>query len=106
MDCVQECLYARSSSRQTIIGCFCNGLMSTEPGKLIGTKLSFLMNHAYICGTMMMAAFLLDAMPSNSAFQSALSNDIVAQRTKLWFGVRFCIMGKPICHELSVLSVE
>ncbi|GFV86511.1 transposable element Tc1 transposase [Trichonephila clavipes] len=39
--------------RQTIDGCVCNGLMSTEPGKLIVTKLSFQMNHASICGTMM-----------------------------------------------------
>ncbi|GFX87223.1 transposable element Tcb2 transposase [Trichonephila clavipes] len=66
----------RSSSRQTIEGCICNGLMTTEPDKLIGTKLSFQMNHASICGTMM-AGFALDAMPANSAFQSALSNDIV-----------------------------
>ncbi|GFW01231.1 uncharacterized protein TNCV_4514301 [Trichonephila clavipes] len=53
------------------------GSMSTEPGKLIGIKLSFQMNHASICGTMMVT-FVLDAMPVNAAFQSALSNDIVA----------------------------
>ncbi|GFX91686.1 uncharacterized protein TNCV_3682721 [Trichonephila clavipes] len=41
--------------------------MSSEPGKLIGTKLSFQINHASICG-----------MPVNAAFQSALCNDIVA----------------------------
>ncbi|GFW90254.1 transposable element Tcb2 transposase [Trichonephila clavipes] len=60
-------------SRQTIDGCVCNGLMNTE----LGTKLSFQMNHASICENMM-AAFVLDAMPVNAAFQSALSNDIVA----------------------------
>ncbi|GFT26666.1 transposable element Tcb2 transposase [Trichonephila clavipes] len=38
--------------------------MSTEPGKLIGTKMSFQMNHASICGTMM-GTFMLDAMPVN-----------------------------------------
>ncbi|GFX37715.1 HTH_Tnp_Tc3_2 domain-containing protein [Trichonephila clavipes] len=70
-------LYTGSLSRQTINGCICNWLMSTEPGKLIGTKLSFQMNHASICGTMM-AAFVLDATPVNAVFQSALSNDIVA----------------------------
>ncbi|GFV51516.1 uncharacterized protein TNCV_2908191 [Trichonephila clavipes] len=64
-----------SHSKQTIN--VCNGLMSTEPGKLIGTKLSFQMNHASVYGTMM-ATFVLDAMPMNAAFQSALSNDIVA----------------------------
>ncbi|GFS92932.1 FLJ37770-like protein [Trichonephila clavipes] len=46
-------------------------LMSTEPGKLIDTKLSFQMNHASICETMM-AAFVLDALPVNAAFQSEL----------------------------------
>ncbi|GFV53751.1 uncharacterized protein TNCV_4505341 [Trichonephila clavipes] len=46
MDCVQGCLYTESHSRQIIDGCVCNGLMSTEPGKHIGIKLSFQMNHA------------------------------------------------------------
>ncbi|GFU39210.1 uncharacterized protein TNCV_1902941 [Trichonephila clavipes] len=41
--------------------------MSTEPGKLIGTKLSFQRNHASICGTIM-AAFALVAMPVDPAF--------------------------------------
>ncbi|GFV19457.1 tyrosine-protein kinase Shark [Trichonephila clavipes] len=59
----------RNPSRQTIDGSICNGLMSTEPGQLIGTKLSFQMNHASICGTMM-AAFVLDATTVNAAFQS------------------------------------
>ncbi|GFX21168.1 transposable element Tcb2 transposase [Trichonephila clavipes] len=54
-------------SRQTVDGCVCNGLMSTELNKLIHTKLSFQMNHASICGSMM-AAFVLDAMPVNAAF--------------------------------------
>ncbi|GFX87173.1 uncharacterized protein TNCV_2059441 [Trichonephila clavipes] len=77
VDCVQECLYTGSPSRQTIDGCVSSGLMSTEPGKLIGTKLSFQMNHASICGTMK-ATFVLDAMLLNAALQSVLSNDIGA----------------------------
>ncbi|GFT13489.1 HTH_Tnp_Tc3_2 domain-containing protein [Trichonephila clavipes] len=77
VDCVQGCLYTESPSRQTINGCICNVLMSIELDKLIGTKLSFQMNHASICGTIM-AAFVLDAMPVNAAFHSAVSNDIVA----------------------------
>ncbi|GFS97945.1 uncharacterized protein TNCV_2018831 [Trichonephila clavipes] len=72
-----RCLYTGSPSLQTIDGCVCNGLMSTEPGKLISTKLSFQMNYASICWTMM-AAFVLDVMPVNAVFQSALSNDRVA----------------------------
>ncbi|GFW46379.1 transposable element Tcb2 transposase [Trichonephila clavipes] len=66
-----------SPSRQTIYGCVCNGLLSTEPGKLIGTNLSFPMNHASISGTLMVA-FVLDTMPVNAAFQGVLSNDVVA----------------------------
>ncbi|GFX30583.1 uncharacterized protein TNCV_3462311 [Trichonephila clavipes] len=65
-----------SPSRQTIDGCVCNGLLSTESGKLIDAKLSFQINHISICGTML-AVFVLDAMSVNAAFQSALSNDIV-----------------------------
>ncbi|GFW47845.1 transposable element Tcb2 transposase [Trichonephila clavipes] len=59
--------HGRSPSPQTIDGCAYNGLMSPGPGKLIGTKLSFQMNHASVCGTMM-AAFVLDAIPVNAAF--------------------------------------
>ncbi|GFV32284.1 transposable element Tcb2 transposase [Trichonephila clavipes] len=84
-------LYTGSPSWQTIDGCVCNGLMSTESGKLISTKLSFQMNHASICGTMM-AAFVLDAIQVNAAFQSG--------HPELWFGVRFRIMDNPICYEL------
>ncbi|PRD33239.1 UNVERIFIED_CONTAM: hypothetical protein NCL1_18059 [Trichonephila clavipes] len=67
----------RQSAARSIDGCVCNGLMSAELGKLIVTKLSFQMNHASICETIM-AAFVLDAMLVNVAFQSALSEDIVA----------------------------
>ena len=59
--------------------------MSTEPGKLIDTKLSFQMNHASICGTMM-AAFVLDVIPVNAVFQSAFSNEKVAEYPQLWSG--------------------
>ena len=76
----------KSPSRQTIESCVCNVLMSTEPCKVIFTKLSFLMNHAVICGTMI-SAFVLDSMPVNTAFQSALSNDIVADYLNIWYEV-------------------
>ena len=69
-------------SWQTTDGGVCSRLMSTEPGKLIGTKLSFQMNHVSICWTMM-AVFVLDAMPENSAFQSVLLNDIVIEHLNL-----------------------
>ena len=82
MDCVEECLYSKFPSRQTIDGSVCNGLMRKEPGKLIGTKLTFQMNHSEICGTTM-AAFVLDTMPVNVSLQNALSNDIVAEPAKL-----------------------
>ncbi|GFX20798.1 transposable element Tc1 transposase [Trichonephila clavipes] len=35
---MKGCLYTGSSSQQIIDVCVCNGLMSTKPGKLIGTK--------------------------------------------------------------------
>ena len=77
------CLYAGFPSRQTIDGCVCNGrLISTEPGNLIGIKLSFQMNHASVCETMM-TAFVLEAMPVYTNFQSAISNDVVAEHTEL-----------------------
>ncbi|GFX68448.1 HTH_Tnp_Tc3_2 domain-containing protein [Trichonephila clavipes] len=79
-------LLYRILSLQTIDGYVCNGLMRTEPCKLIDTKLSFQMNHASIWGRMI-AAFMLEAMPANAAFQSALSIDIVAEHPDLWFGV-------------------
>ncbi|GFW51536.1 hypothetical protein TNCV_4212141 [Trichonephila clavipes] len=52
-------------------------LTQSLSGKLIGTKLPFQMNQVSVCGTMM-SAFVLDAMPVNTDFQSALSNDIVS----------------------------
>ncbi|GFW83827.1 transposable element Tcb2 transposase [Trichonephila clavipes] len=58
-----------SASSITIV--VCNGLMSTELGKLNGRNLFFQMNHTSISETMM-AAFVLDAMPLNAAFQSIL----------------------------------
>ena len=93
-----------SPSRPTIDGCVCNELMSTEPGKLIGTKFSFQMNHAAICGAMT-AAFVLDALPVNAAFQNALPSDRVAEFPKLWSGVRFPIMDDSISYELRVISI-
>ncbi|GFT13213.1 hypothetical protein TNCV_4076711 [Trichonephila clavipes] len=62
--------------RQTINGFIGNGLMSTEPGKLIGSMLSFQLNHASVCENWM-AALVLDDMSVNATFQSALSSDIV-----------------------------
>ncbi|GFW83056.1 uncharacterized protein TNCV_4604831 [Trichonephila clavipes] len=73
--------------------------MSTEPGKLIGTKLSFQMNHALICG-IMLVAFVLDAMPVNSAFQSALSKD-----SGLTTGYRF-LSAIPYHGQSNLLRIE
>ena len=64
MDYVQRCLYIRSPSLQTFDGCVCNWLMSTDPDKLIATKLSFQMND---CRSMM-NAFVLDTMLGNVVF--------------------------------------
>ncbi|GFV72776.1 uncharacterized protein TNCV_1232901 [Trichonephila clavipes] len=64
-----------SPSRQTIDGCVCNWLMNTEPDRLICSKLSFQINRALICGTMM-AAFVLDAMPENETWRRRSNLDI------------------------------
>ncbi|GFX56111.1 uncharacterized protein TNCV_3061971 [Trichonephila clavipes] len=48
----------------------------------------------------MMTAFVLDAMPVNAAFQSALLNNEVALHLELWFGMRFILMDVPICYKL------
>ncbi|GFY12303.1 uncharacterized protein TNCV_284061 [Trichonephila clavipes] len=82
MDCVQGRLYTGSVLWQTIDDCVSNGLMSTEPSKLIGTKMSFQMNHDSICENMM-TAFVLYAMPVNATFQGVLSNDTVAYHPEL-----------------------
>ncbi|GFV57230.1 transposable element Tcb1 transposase [Trichonephila clavipes] len=100
----QGCLYTGSLSQQTIDSCVCNGLMSTETGKLIVTKFSFQMNHTSICRTMI-AAFVLNAMPVYAAFQSLLPNDIVAQHPELWFGVQFRIKDDPICYKFRAISM-
>ena len=52
-----------------------------------------------------MAAFVLDAMPINAAFQNTVPNDIVAEHPELWSGVRFCIMDDPICYGLRIISI-
>ena len=57
-NCRQLCLMGHSTNSR---------LMSTEPGKLIGTILFFEMNHAIICGTMM-TAFAIDSMLINAVF--------------------------------------
>ena len=59
--CARVSLY-RIPLTQTIDGCICNGLMSTEPAKLIGKSLSLQMNQASIC-EILVSAFMLDAMP-------------------------------------------
>ena len=61
-------------------------------------------NQASICRNMI-AAFVLDAMSVNAAFQKALSNSIVAECLELWSRMRFYIMDDPICYGLREISV-
>ncbi|GFS99370.1 uncharacterized protein TNCV_1601751 [Trichonephila clavipes] len=67
----------------------CNGLMSTTPGQLIDTKLSFQMNHASICGTMK-TAFLLDAMGERCRLPDCVieRHSVLTSRVMVW-GVIF-----------------
>ena len=53
----------------------------------------------------MTAAFVLDDMLVNAAFQNALSNDIMTKHPELWSEVPFHIMDDPICDELRVISI-
>ena len=69
VDSVQICLYTGYPSKQILDGCICYGHISTEPGNVVDIKLSFQMNYDSICGTMM-AALVLNSMPTNAAFQS------------------------------------
>ncbi|GFV55804.1 HTH_Tnp_Tc3_2 domain-containing protein [Trichonephila clavipes] len=48
---------------ETTDGSVCNGFMSTAPGKLICTKLFFLMNHASVCGIIVAADDDRDGLP-------------------------------------------
>ena len=90
--------------RQTIDDCVCNGLMNTETGKLVDTKLSFQMNQTSIGGAMM-STFMLDAIPVNADFQSAFSNDSVAKRPETWSEVRFHITDGQVYYKLRVISI-
>ena len=101
MDSVQRWLYTGSSLPQTIDSCFCNRLMSAESDKLIGTKLSFFMNHASICRTME-GAFVLDATPFNAVFKNVLSKDIGVENLE---GVRVRMTDDPIRYELRIISI-
>ena len=44
-------------------------------------------------------------LPVNTAFQSALSKDIVREQLELWSGAQFHIMDEDICYELWVISI-
>ena len=71
--------------KQSMAASRAHRLIAIEPGKIISTKLFFQVNQALISG-IMMAAFVIDAMPANAAFQWALSNDIVAEYPELCVG--------------------
>ena len=90
---------------QTTDGCVYNRFINTDLSTLIRTKLSFQMNLASICVTIM-AAFLFDAMMVNGSLQSVLTNDIVAEQPVLWYEVWFRIMNDPVCIELRAISIE
>ena len=75
--------------------------MSAESDKLIGTKLSFFMNHASICRTME-GAFVLDATPFNAVFKNVLSKDIGVENLE---GVRVRMTDDPIRYELRIISI-
>ncbi|GFS76623.1 transposable element Tcb2 transposase [Trichonephila clavipes] len=94
VDCGQGCPYTGSPSRQTIDGCVFNGLMSTDPGKLIGTKLSFQRNHASIWDH-----------DGRIHVRRSLPKGVIEQRSGLTpevmvWGAIFC-HGRSNCYELK-----
>ena len=62
------------------------------------------MNPVSIC-EIIKAAFVLDALPVKSAFQSVILNDLVAEHPKLWYGVRFRIIDGLIWYALKIISI-
>lgn len=62
----------------------------------------FLTNPTLICG-IMIAAFVLDAMPVNAIFRSALSNFIVDEHSELWSAAQFHIMDNRSSYEFRVI---
>ncbi|GFY06215.1 transposable element Tc1 transposase [Trichonephila clavipes] len=94
MDCVQGWLYTGSPTWETIGVCVCNGLLSTEPGKLIGTKL---WDHN---GCIRVRRY---------ADECCLAEYVIERHSGLipgvMFGARSCIMDYPICYELRVISI-
>ncbi|GFY25209.1 transposable element Tc1 transposase [Trichonephila clavipes] len=81
--CERIPFYTGFLSRKTIATCGYNGPMCIEAGMLNGSRSSFLMNPASICGTMM-AEFVSGAMPVNGTFRSALSNATEDDHPELW----------------------
>ena len=62
------------------------------------------MYHASHSGAMM-DAFVLNAMPINAAFQSALSKDVITEHPELWSEVRFRVLDDPFCNEMRIMSI-
>ena len=58
--------------------------------------------HALICGTMM-ATFMLDAVPVNTTFRSALLKVIIKEHSEIFLGVRMRIMDDLNCYVLWVI---
>ncbi|GFU15801.1 transposable element Tcb2 transposase [Trichonephila clavipes] len=102
--CVQGCLYIGFPSRQTIDDCVCNKLMSTGPGKLIGTNLSFQMNHASIMlygrsNLLRIKAQHMQLLPSPAYLPDMSPND------HLWYlvGRRFARDPRPAASKDELL---
>ena len=64
--------------------------MNTEPGKQIGTKLSFHMNRTSVCG-IMITTFVLDGMPVNVSFLSVIieRHSSLTSRYVVWNGISY-----------------
>lgn len=81
-DYMQEPLYRRSLARKIIDVCGCIVFMNIDNGIQISKKSFILINTALIWG-ILLAAFVLDAMPVNAAYWSVLTNNVVDEHPRL-----------------------
>lgn len=78
----------------------CSGTYETR--MQIAVSCFYLTNPGLTCDTTM-AAFILNVMPLNATFRSAISNIIVDEHRKLWSGMLLDIMDYRSCYDLRII---
>ena len=88
-----------STSLQTIDCCVCNGLISTESRKLIGTKLSFQVNRMQEC--------LYTGSPSRQTIDRSVCNGLISTESSKLIGTKlsFQVNHAAICGIMMAAFV-